>query len=202
MRKAKADLECITSELKTHKTRILQMEQWNWPRKKIIEAVEEPWNWSAECGCEICRTPEKLYLRLENEWSHFTFLAERVDKMTWSTLKRFVEQMINENFQWSPKPKRKKARHAADENNTGRHKVWKDNDNTKKTDDNKHDKHRWNQDRLWKLQQSQSDSTTRRITKTNKGWWNCEDTRTGGPELSRSKQCELTASEQRVNPQL
>ena len=132
MRKAKADLECITSELKTHKTRILQMEQWNWPRKKIIEAVEEPWNWSAECGCEICRTPEKLYLRLENEWSHFTFLAERVDKMTWSTLKRFVEQMINENFQWSPKPKRKKARHAADENNTGRHKVWKDNDNTKR----------------------------------------------------------------------
>ncbi len=91
-------MECITSELKRHKTRILQMEQQNRPGKKIIEALEEPWNQSVECGCEICRTPENLYLRLENERSHFMFLAEKVDKMTWSTLKRFVEWTINENF--------------------------------------------------------------------------------------------------------
>ena len=52
--------------------------------------------------------------------------------MTWSTLKRFVEQMIDKNFQWLPKPKRKRARCAADENNTRRHEVQEDNDNTEK----------------------------------------------------------------------
>ncbi len=55
-----------------------------------------------------------------------------MDKMTWSALKRFMEQTIKENFQWSPKPKRKKARCAADENNTGRHKVQEDYNNTEK----------------------------------------------------------------------
>ncbi len=85
-----------------------------------------------ECGCEICRIPEKLHLRLENKQSCFTFLAERVDKMTWSMLKRFVEWMIEENFQQSPKPKRKKARHTADKNNTGRYEVHEDNNNKEK----------------------------------------------------------------------
>ncbi len=132
MRKAKTDLEHITLELKTHKTRILQMEQWHQPGKKIIEALEELQNWSVECGCEICKTPEKIHLRLENEWSRFIFLAERMDWMTWSTLKKFVERIINENFQQSPKPKRKRARHAADENDTGRHEVQEDNDNMEK----------------------------------------------------------------------
>ena len=55
-----------------------------------------------------------------------------MDWMTWSTLKKFVERIINENFQQSPKPKRKRARHAADENDTGRHEVQEDNDNMEK----------------------------------------------------------------------
>ena len=52
--------------------------------------------------------------------------------MTWSVLKRFVEWTIDKNVQWSPKPKRKKARCTADENNTGRYEVRKDNDNTER----------------------------------------------------------------------
>ena len=129
IQKAKADLECVTSELKTHKTRIIQIEsQRNWPGKKIIEGLEELQNQSVECGCEICRTPEKLHLRLENEWSQFTFLVERVDKMTWSALKRFVEWMIKENFQWLPEPKRKKVRCA--ENDTGECEGQEDNNTT------------------------------------------------------------------------
>ena len=57
---------------------------------------------------------------------------ERVEWMTWSMLKRYVEQMIDENFQWSPKPKRKRARHAADENDTRRHEIQENNNNTEK----------------------------------------------------------------------
>ena len=40
--------------------------------------------------------------------------------------------MINKNFQRSPEPKRKGARCAADENDTGRHEVQENNDNTEK----------------------------------------------------------------------
>ncbi len=58
------------------------------------------------------------------------FLAERVDQTTWTTLKQFVEWTIDENFQ--PKPKRKKARCAADENDTGRCEVQVDNENTER----------------------------------------------------------------------
>ena len=55
-----------------------------------------------------------------------------MDQMTWSALKRFVEQMIDENFQQLPEPKRKRARCAADENDMGRHEVQEDNDNMEK----------------------------------------------------------------------
>ena len=55
-----------------------------------------------------------------------------MDRTTWSALKRFVERTINENFQQLPKPKRKRARCTADGNNTRRHEVQEDNDNTEK----------------------------------------------------------------------
>ncbi len=67
MRKAKADLEHVTLEVRMHKTKILQMEQQHCPGKRIIEALEEPRDQSKECGCEICRTLEKIHMRLENE---------------------------------------------------------------------------------------------------------------------------------------
>ncbi len=129
MRKAKADLGYVTSELRMHKTKILQMEQQHCPGKRIIEALEEPRDWSKECRCKICRTPEKIYLRLENKHSWFTFLVEHVDWQTWSVLKKFMERMINENFQQLPKPKRKRAKHTADEDKSRRHATQKDNDN-------------------------------------------------------------------------
>ncbi len=43
------------------------MEQQHQLGKKIIEALEELRNQSVECGCKICRTPEKIHLRLENK---------------------------------------------------------------------------------------------------------------------------------------
>ncbi len=105
------------TELKLHKTKIVHLEQKHYPGRQIIEALEEPRDQTKECNYDICKTPEKIHLRLENEKSRFTFLAEHVDCETWSTLKRFIERTINENFQQqSPEPKRKKVRCTADRN--------------------------------------------------------------------------------------
>ena len=93
MQKAKADLECMTSEMKMHKT--------------------------------------KIHLRLENENLRFTFLVDHVDHQTWSALKKFVERMIDENFQQLPKPERKRAKCTADEDESRNHTTQKDNDNTR-----------------------------------------------------------------------
>ena len=82
MWKAKADLDHVTLEMKMHQTKIIQLEQWHCPGKGIIEALEELRDWSKECRSEICRTPEKIHLRLENENSRFTFLVEHVDHQT------------------------------------------------------------------------------------------------------------------------
>ncbi len=44
-------------------------------------------------------------------------------------MKKFVERMIDKNFQQLPKPKRKRAKCTADEDESKRHATQKDNDN-------------------------------------------------------------------------
>ncbi len=52
-----------------------------------------------------------------------------MDRQTWSALKRFMERTINENFQQSPKPKRKRVKCTAGEDESRRHTTQRDNDN-------------------------------------------------------------------------
>ncbi len=60
------------------------------------------------------------------------FLADYVNRQTWSALKKFVEWMIDENFQGSPKPKRKRAKCTADEDESRReHTAQRDNKNVR-----------------------------------------------------------------------
>ena len=46
-------------------------------------------------------------------------------------MKKFVERMIDKNFQQSPKPKRKRAKCAADGDESRNHTTQKDNDNVR-----------------------------------------------------------------------
>ncbi len=55
-----------------------------------------------------------------------------MDWQTLSALKRFVERTIDKNFQWLPEPKRKRVKHAADKDESGRHKTQKDDNNVGK----------------------------------------------------------------------